>query len=181
VSPARRLMAGTLAVLLSTGCSTDPGSGTATPDQRPSMPAQAAHPLAVIEVVDGDTLTVRRAGVAVTVRLLGIDTPETVHPTRPVECFGPEAAARAAELLGGQRVWLEPDPAQQTVDGYGRELAYVWLPGGQLVNLQLIEEGYAREYTYDRRYRNQGTFRAAQAAAENAGRGLWSPAACAGG
>jgi len=114
------------------------------------------------------------------VRLLGIDTPETVDPDLPVQCFGPEASARADQLLTGQHVWLETDPSQATVDTYGRRLAYVWLSDDQLVNLQLIEEGYAREYTYDNPYRYQHTFQAAQADAVHAGRGLWSPTACGG-
>lgn len=178
---ARQLCVVTLAVALGGGCAHSPGPTAGTPGQPASIPPQAHGPLPVVDVVDGDTLTVARDGAAVTVRLLGVDAPEIARPGWPVQGFGPEAAARATELLDGQQVWLETDPSQETVDGYGRELAYLWLPGGRLVNLQLIAEGYAREYTHHRRYRYQDTFRAAQAEAENAGRGLWSPAACPGG
>ncbi len=142
------------------------------------MPAQVQGPFAVAGVIDGDTILVDDAGTATTVRLLGIDTTETVDPDLPVQCFGPEASARADRLLTGQQVWLETDPSQATVDTYGRTLAYVWLSDDQLVNLQLIEEGYAREYTYDQPYRYQDTFQAAEAKAIVDALGLWSPAAC---
>ena len=179
-SPAARVAAVALAVALGAGCTPDrTGPAAAASVSAGTMPAAAAGPFPVADVVDGDTVTVRRGGAAVTVRLLGIDTPETVDPDEPVQCFGPQAAARAAELLTGQQVWLEPDPSQDPADRYGRELAYVWLTGDELLNLTLIAEGYAREYTFDRRYRLQATFRGAQAAAKQASVGLWAPAACA--
>ncbi len=176
--PAARVGAAALAAGLLAGCGHRTPPVTSPPDPPASMPVDADGPLPVVDVVDGDTLTVRRAGAVVTVRLLGVDTPETVDPDEPVQCFGPEAAARAAELLTGQRVWLETDPSQDRVDRYGRELAYVWLPGDQLVNLQLLTDGYAREYTYNLPHAHQAAFRAAEAAAVAAQRGLWSPAAC---
>lgn len=161
-------------VLLGLGCSpAEPGQ----PETRPDMPRQAQGPYPVTGVVDGDTITVDDTGTGSTVRLLGIDTPETVDPNQPVQCFGPEAAARAEELLNGQQVWLETDPSQATVDAYGRTLAYVWLAGDQLLNLQLIEEGYAREYPHASPYRYQDTFQAAQTEATVAQLGLWAPGA----
>ncbi|MGI8681634.1 MAG: thermonuclease family protein [Mycobacteriales bacterium] len=173
-----RTAAVVLAAGLLAGCGHRTRPGTPPPDPPASMPADADGPLPVLDVVDGDTLTVRRAGTVVTVRLLGVDTPETVDPDEPGQCYGPEAAARAGELLTGQRVWLETDPSQDRVDRYGRELAYVWLPGDRLVNLQLLTDGYAREYTHTLPYAHQAAFRAAEAAAVAAQRGLWSPAAC---
>ncbi len=143
-----------LVVLVITGCSP-------TLEQH-SMSAQAQGPFQV------------------TVRLLGIDTPETVDPGQPEQCFGPEATTRAEGLLSGQRVWLETDPSQDPTDRYGRRLAYVWLPGDELVNLTLLEEGYAREYTYDGPYRYQAMFRAAQTTASHARNGLWSAQTCGG-
>lgn len=144
----------------------------------PARPAAAAGPYPVLDVVDGDTARIQRGGDAVTVRLIGIDTPETVDPDQPVQCFGPQAAARAAQLLAGQLVWLEHDPKQGLLDRYGRELAYVWLPGGQLANLLLLDGGYAREAGYGLPYRYAAVFRAAQADARAAHRGLWAAAAC---
>jgi micrococcal nuclease len=127
----------------------------------------------VERVVDGDTVIVLRDGAEERVRLLGIDTPESVKPDSPVECFGPEASARTAELLTGRSVWLENDPTQATVDQYGRTLAYAWLDESTLVNLVLVAEGYAYEYTYDVPGVHQAALAAAQDEASAAGLGLW--------
>lgn len=169
-----RSAAHAVAMLLLAGCAPTNGQQP----ERLSMPAQVQGPFAVAGVIDGDTILVDDAGTATTVRLLGIDTPETVDPDQPVQCFGPEASAQAQELLTGHQVWLETDPSQATIDTYGRTLAYIWLSDNQLVNLQLIQDGYAREYTYDQPYRYQDTFQAAEAQAIVDALGLWSPAAC---
>jgi micrococcal nuclease len=131
----------------------------------------------VVDVVDGDTIKVSTGE---TLRLIGVDTPETRDPRRPVQCFGREASARAHALLDGARVRLEHDPSQGRRDKYGRTLAYVWLPDGRLYNETIIAEGYAHEYTYAIPYRYRDAFRAAERSAREAGRGLWSPATCAG-
>ncbi len=106
----------------------------------------------VERVVDGDTIHVRVSGDDVTVRLIGIDTPETVKPDFPVECFGPEASDFAKEALTGQSVTLELDASQGDEDRYGRLLAYVWreAPDGSLslFNLDSVAAGYARERQY---------------------------------
>jgi micrococcal nuclease len=135
----------------------------------------------VVAVVDGDTVDVRMNGAVERLRLIGINTPESVDPRRPVECFGKEASEHARQLLGGQQVLVESDPSQDTRDKYGRLLGYVWLPEGRLFNLQMIVDGYAYEYTYDNPYKYQATFKHAEAEARAAERGLWSPATCAGG
>jgi len=96
----------------------------------------------VVEVVDGDTIVVAFAdGTADTVRLLGVDTPETKHPTRGVECFGPEAAAYSKARLAGKVVRLESDVERRDV--YGRRLAYVYLHGRRFDD-ELLRQGYAR-------------------------------------
>src|SRR6478736_9024754 len=95
----------------------------------------------VERVVDGDTVIVRAGGGALRVRLLGIDTPETVDPDRPVGCFGPEASAYTKHLLTGRSVTLVYD--RELHDRYGRLLAYIYL-GGKFVNAALVELGYAR-------------------------------------
>ena len=140
----------------------------------------AAGPFPVLAVVDGDTLWVQQPQQRVKVRLLGIDTPETRAPGgAPVECFRPEASAAAEAALAGVDVWLESDPSQDTFDQYGRLLAYVWLDQ-DLVNLDLVADGFAAEYTFrGRPYRYQEAFLGAQARAQQAGVGQWS--ACAGG
>ncbi len=108
-----------------------------------------AHPpddgtMAVVRVVDGDTVIVRVHGEDETVRLIGIDTPETKHPTKPVQCFGPEASAFTKQLLPeGTRVRLERDVEAR--DHFGRLLAYVYRSDdGLFVNLELARLGYAR-------------------------------------
>jgi micrococcal nuclease len=147
---------------------------------------QGASPVetgTVVRVVDGDTLDVSVPGSPspTRVRVLGVDTPETVDPRRPVQCFGEEASARAKELLPpGQPVTLTVDPTQGRLDRYGRLLAYVGLPDGRDIGAALITEGYAHEYTYRTPYARQGAYRAAAAAAREAGAGLWAPTACAG-
>lgn len=106
--------------------------------------------------------------------MLGIDTPETVHPTKPVQCYGPEASAHAKSLLEGRRVRLAYNPNREKTDKYGRYLFYVYLEDGSFLNEELISDGYAREYTFKTPYIHQGDFRAAQKAAKAAGKGLWS-------
>lgn len=131
----------------------------------------------VVRVVDGDTIVVTTAGgTEHTIRLIGVDTPETVRPNSPVECFGPEASAYLTDLLTGQAVTLTSDPSQDDQDRYGRLLRYVSLEDGTAVNAALIEHGYGREYTYRTAYAEQLHHRELEAAARAAGAGLW--AAC---
>jgi micrococcal nuclease len=102
----------------------------------------ADTPYRVVQVLDGDTIVVRRAGEPdETIRLLGVDTPETHHPRKPVQCYGPEAAAHTASRLFGQIVRLEDDVERH--DLYGRRLAYVYLDGHNYER-ELLREGYAR-------------------------------------
>ena len=130
----------------------------------------------VVRVVDGDTVVVDVAGSDEHVRLLGIDTPESVDPRSPVECFGTEAAARTAALLPpGAEVRLVRDVEAR--DRYARLLAYVYrIDDGSFVNLVLVEEGYAAPLTYPPNVAHAGEITAAAARARHAGRGLW--AAC---
>lgn len=134
----------------------------------------------VVRVVDGDTVRVSFNGEEKTIRLIGINTPESVDPRREVECFGKEASNRAKELLSGQTVILEQDETQGNTDRYNRLLRYVRLPDGRIFNQVLIGEGYAYEYTYDLPYKYQAEFKQAQNDAQNAKRGLWSDQTCGG-
>jgi micrococcal nuclease len=134
----------------------------------------------VTKVTDGDTIHIDMDGRNETVRLIGINTPETVDPRRPVECFGKEASARMKDLAGGQIVRLEYDESQNTRDTYGRLLAYVYLEDGQMLNRKMVAEGYAYEYTYMLPYRYQKEFRQLQTLARTSERGLWAPNTCAG-
>ena len=134
----------------------------------------------VVSVVDGDTIKVRMSGRVESVRLIGIDAPETNAPGRPVQCFGPEASAKAKELLAGKAVRLEFDASQGRRDRYDRLLAYAWV-GDMLFNEWMVRQGYAREFTYNEPYRYQQIFQAAEAEARAAGRGLWAANTCGGG
>jgi micrococcal nuclease len=145
----------------------------------PTMPQEVQGPFTVTRVVDGDTIWVDNNGQRLKIRMIGLDTPETVDPRKPVRCFGREASAQAKTILGGQSVYLETDPSQDSIDKYGRTLAYVWTESGRLFNLDMITDGYAFEYTYDLPYRYQQDFKAAENDARAKDRGLWSPNACA--
>ncbi len=132
----------------------------------------------VTSVVDGDTVKVSVNGTVETLRLIGMDTPETVDPRKPVQCFGKEASNKAKELLVGTKVRLEKDPTQGELDKYGRTLAYVYREDGLFYNKYMIEQGYAHEYTYNTPYKYQVEFKAAQKSAQENQRGLWSPSTC---
>ena len=138
-----------------------------------TAPGTLHGPYPVTRVVDGDTVRVDRGGDEIVVRLIGLDTPETVAPDRPVECFGPEASARTKELLDGGQVWLEYDEASGLTDKYDRTLAYVWLDQQTMLNELLIAEGYAEEVTYTDGYAHQRDFQDAERAAQSSGLGLW--------
>lgn len=126
----------------------------------------------VEKVVDGDTLEVSVAGTTETLRLLGIDTPETHHPTRPVECFGPEATARLAELVPpGTSISLERDVEPR--DRFGRLLVYVRRDDGLDVNRTMVAEGYAAVLVIEPNGSRAATLREAEQAARGSGRGLW--------
>ncbi|MGE3619702.1 MAG: thermonuclease family protein [Acidimicrobiia bacterium] len=163
-----RRCVGTLCVLLA-GCGTGE-AGTAPPG--PGGNAIVVRP------VDGDTLVVEVEGTEERLRLIGIDTPESVAQDRPVECYGPESKARTAELLpAGTAVTIERDVEAR--DRYGRLLGYVTrADDGLSVNLVLVEEGAAIARSYPPNTTRDGELRAAQSRARSEGRGLWG--ACGG-
>lgn len=123
--------------------------------------------------IDGDTIVVELNGKSETVRFIGMDTPETHDPRKPVQCFGPEAAAHTKALLEGQNVRLAADPEDSDRDKYGRLLRYVYLPDGELVNAELVQDGYAFAYVVFP-FSKIDDFRALENEAHAAGRGLWS-------
>ncbi len=132
----------------------------------------------IIKVVDGDTISVSMNGKTETLRLIGINTPETVDPRKPVECFGKEASNKAKSILEGQSVRLEADPSQGERDKYNRLLRYVFLLDGTFFNKSMIQQGYAYEYTYNTPYKYQADFKTAELEARTAKRGLWADNAC---
>lgn len=136
-------------------------------DQQPGL-------LPVVHINDGDTIIVREAnGREETVRLLGVDTPETKDPRKPVQCFGEAASRHTKERLAGQRVRLEPDPTNTDRDKYHRLLRYVYLPDGTLYNAELIRDGYGFAYTVFPLVRLD-EFRALEHQARDQNRGLWA-------
>jgi len=129
-------------------------------------------PASVVRVVDGDTIVCDVDGKEIKVRLIGIDTPETVHPDKEVEYFGAEASAYTTEMLDGQAVYLEYDV--ETTDRYGRDLAYVWLEDGTLFNDQLVREGYATVATYPPNVKYVDRFTESARLARERGAGLYA-------
>lgn len=125
----------------------------------------------VVGVVDGDTVEVVWSEGRDVVRILGVDTPETVHPERSVECFGPEATAFTQARLGGRQVVLSFDRERR--DRYGRLLAYVE-EGGRDVSTELLQRGLARFLVIPPNGRSSRPLLEAELAARRAGRGLWS-------
>ncbi len=123
----------------------------------------------VERVIDGDTIVLDGGE---RVRLIGVDTPETVHPNKPVEYYGKEASAFTRKQVEGERVRLEYEPGSRT-DRYGRTLAYVYTHDGDLVNQLIIEGGYGHAYTRFP-FTKIEEFRAAEQEAREAGRGLWA-------
>jgi micrococcal nuclease len=102
----------------------------------------------VLKVVDGDTVTIETAEGSLKVRIIGINTSETVHLFKPIEFFGPEASTKAKELLEGQTavIHYDPDPKHGKWGKYDRLLAYLDLPDGRDFGLVMIQEGFARAY-----------------------------------
>ena len=143
-----------------------------------SGPTAAAGEGVVVRVIDGATVDVDLDGTRERVRLIGVDTPESVAPERPVQCYGVEASDRTRSLLPeGTVVRLERDEVGR--DQYDRLLAYVYRAEDDLlVNLDLIEGGFADAVTYGDNEALYDTFVAAEASARADGVGLWG--ACGG-
>ncbi|HXF31057.1 MAG TPA: thermonuclease family protein [Solirubrobacterales bacterium] len=135
-----------------------------------SGPASAASGTTrVVRVIDGDTVILAGLGSS---RIVGVDTPETVKPDTPVQCFGPRASAFSKHVLGAAgrvryRVALEP------VDAYGRSLVYLWLPDGRFFNAMLVGRGLARTLPFPPNTRYAPLFARLAERAARRGRGLW--------
>jgi micrococcal nuclease len=124
----------------------------------------------VTRVVDGDTVEVQLHGEEEDVRYIGVDTPETVKPGAPVDCFGPQASSFNHRLVERRRVRLVFGPERR--DQYGRLLAYVYL-GDRFVNAELVRRGFARTLFIPPNDRFEGRLKRLEIAAARAGRGLW--------
>ena len=132
----------------------------------------------VLRIIDGDTIVVEINRIPEKVRLIGVNTPETVDPRKKVECFGKEASRFTSSMLMGISVTLESDASQGERDRYGRLLRYIFLPDGTLFNKTIIAEGYGYEYTYQVPYRYMNEFKDAQYSAQKLQKGLWADGVC---
>lgn len=151
----------------------DEDSSRQTGQTAPEPPGQAAArgvPATVTRVVDGDTAEMLIDGREEDVRYIGIDSPESVQPEAPVECFGPQAGELNERLVEGRRVRLVFDSERSDV--YGRLLAYVFR-GRLFVNAELVRRGYARTLTIAPNDTYAGLLARLERAAGRAGRGLW--------
>ncbi|MCW2986848.1 MAG: thermonuclease family protein [Conexibacter sp.] len=136
-------------------------------------PSSSSGTATVVRVVDGDTIVADVGGREERVRYIGVDTPETVKPRTPVQCFGKKASAENHRLVEGERVRLVADAEAR--DRYGRLLAYVYRASdGLFVNAELVRGGYATPLTIAPNVRFADRFRTLAAQAREAGRGLWS-------
>jgi micrococcal nuclease len=131
----------------------------------------------VIKVIDGDTIEVYQNKKLEKIRMIGLNTPETVAPNKDIECFGFEASNRLKELLQGKIVKLETDETQSNKDGYDRPLRYVFLDGKN-INQKMIEEGFGFEYTFKKPYKYQKEFKSSEMAAREKKLGLWNKENC---
>ena len=125
----------------------------------------------VTRIIDGDTVEIRYDGKRTSVALIGVDTPETVHPQKPVEPYGKEATTFIRNLLLGESVYLRFDGSR--TDRYGRLLAYLHrAPDGLFVNLEIVRQGYGKVYTTFP-FKHKTLFQHYSGHAQKAGRGLW--------
>ena len=170
-----------LASLFVCSCSTGKQASTNEPVviNDPAPPYDYVYKVA--RVVDGDTIQVDYSGKPEKVRYIGVDTPETVHPSKPVQFCGKEASERNKQLVAGKKVALVTDVEQR--DRYGRLLAYVYVRGSTggdiFVNAQLVKEGLAVVSTYPPNVAHVDDYTALQKEARDAGRGVWGDSDCA--
>ena len=134
----------------------------------PSLGSQEREKVKVIRVIDGDTIELEDGR---RVRYIGIDTPETVDPQKPVQCFGKEASLENKKLVEGKQIEMEKDISE--TDQYGRLLRYVWVEG-IFVNEYLVREGFAHAVTFPPDVRYQELFLEAERKAREEGKGFWS-------
>ncbi|MGD6793385.1 thermonuclease family protein [Metabacillus indicus] len=187
-----------LGAMLSAGCSDDAaeqpenGQPAVMQDEKGEVTGDAASPAVqeekpqdtqenssesfieaeVVKVIDGDTVKVMTEGREETLRLLLVDTPETVHPNKPVQPFGPEASRFAKDTLSGKKVELELDVGER--DKYGRLLVYLHVDG-KMFNEMLIEKGFARVgYVYAPNTKHVDRFYELQKQAQQSEIGIWS-------
>lgn len=147
------------------GCGTAAGASGSTPSAAAT----------ITKITDGDTVHVSTSTGPDVIRVLGIDSPETVAPGKSVGCGGPQATAFARQMLTGQRVVLTSDPTQADRDRYRRLLRYVRLADGRDYSVEIVRAGWARSYRFEHKpVQEQPQIDAAQGGAQAAERGIWA-------
>lgn len=127
----------------------------------------------VVQFEDGDTITIDMNGAEERIRMIGVDTPETKDPRKPVQCFGKAASDFTKNLIGNDPVRLESDSLSSNRDRYNRLLRYVYLPDGRLVQAEIIKQGYGFAYT-SFPFTKSEEFKGFETAARTANSGLWN-------
>lgn len=165
------------------GVKTDSSSSNTSNNSSTSLPANFTK-ATVVKHVDGDTVHVKDAnGNVFKIRMIGVDTPETVHPSKPVEFYGKEASNYTKSKLLGKEIYLQKDVSD--TDRYGRALRYIWLsppsdPNNEseikskMFNALLVINGYANSSSYPPDVKYQDYFRKYEASARNSNKGLWA-------
>lgn len=159
-----------VALLLAAGAAGATAGGALESGEEPAAGNRDAASGRVVKVVDGDTIHVQVAATREKVRYIGVDTPETVKPGTPVQCFGEQASEFNHDLVEGESVRLRYD--RELRDAYGRLLAYVYV-GETFVNAELVAGGYARTLEIEPNTSEAGLLGRLQSEASAAGRGLW--------
>lgn len=164
---------GILILFIGVGIGLQLGKIIYTPDKNFSEIKKTSEPAdvsvaKVVRVIDGDTIEIEGGE---KVRYIGIDAPETVEPGKSVQCFGREATAKNKELVEGKTVRLKKDLTDR--DKYNRLLRYVFV-GGNLINAELVQLGFARAWAYPPDLKYQDQINAAQQAAQKSRSGLWA-------
>ncbi len=159
-----------------------PAAGQSPAQQKPPAKTDGKSivtrlPAMLIRIVDGDTLEVSLDNIAEKVRLLGINSPETVDPRQPVQCFGHEAAQYLKTLLPGKNIFLQKDSYASDRDQYGRLLRYVYNEQNLFVNVEMVKNGYALAYTPGA-LEHFSDFRYYEKIARDANLGLWNANTC---
>ena len=183
------LVSAVVLLTASSGLTIQPGTPSIPKAPAPpvEIPPKVDHPdfsklplYEVVSIADGDTVTLKLVGSdkaedqKVHVRLVGVDTPETKDPRKPVQEFGAEASAFTTNLLSGEKVYAEPAGGAKKVDQYGRSLFYLYRsPDGLFVNLEIVRQGYGHAMT-EYPHKNMEAFRWYEKKAREASKGLWS-------
>lgn len=159
-------------VIIGLGAATEAlGWNTFIEEQTPRVLSPGTYE--VVNIEDGDTLTVNMNGNHERVRFIGVDTPEVRDPRKPVQCFGRAASNFTKQLIGEKDVRLEADPESSNRDRYNRLLRYIYLPDGTLVNAEIIKQGYGFAYT-SFPFAKKEEFKAYEDNARQNNLGLWS-------